>query len=104
MTTMTKAHLSLPSWRGTLYQVNRGDPEEAVAFVRSKKPRLLVGGKETWLPARVELVVLEENLIPEEAHWLAHALTQACADVMELDAQYPAHTPAEAMTDGPQTT
>jgi hypothetical protein len=55
----------------------------------------LVGGQEIWLPARVELVVFEENLILDEARWLAHALAQAWADVMELEAQYPAHTPAE---------
>ena len=96
MTPMTKAHLNLPSWRGTLYQVNRGEPEKAVAFVRSKKPRLWVGGEESWLPARVELVVLEENLILDEARYLAHALTEACADIEALDAKYPAHTPAEA--------
>lgn len=96
MTSMTKAHLNLPSWRGTLYQVNRGDPPVPVAFVRSKKLRLLVGGKETWLPARVELVVLEENLILDEARWLAYALGEAFADVTLLDAEYPAHTSAEA--------
>jgi hypothetical protein len=96
MTPMTKAHLNLPSWRGTLYQVNRGESEQPVAFVRSKKPRLLVGGMETWLPARVELVVLEENLILDEARWLALALTEAYADLVSLDAKYPAHTPAEA--------
>lgn len=95
MTPMTKAHLNLPSWRGTLYQVNRGESEQPVAFVRSKKPRLLVGGMETWLPARVELVVLEENLILDEAHLLAVALSQACDDIEGLDAKYPAHTPAE---------
>ena len=98
---MTKTHLNLPSWRGTEYQVNRQD--EPVALVRSRKPRLLVGGVESWLPARVEVVVYEE-LTLAEALWLAQALTEACADVTLLDAEYPAHTPAEAMTDGPQTT
>lgn len=94
MTPMTKAHLNLPTWRGTLYQVNRGDPPEAVAFVRSKKPRLLVGGKETWLPARIEVAVLEENLSVDEARCLAYALSEASEDVRHLDAEYPAGTGA----------
>lgn len=92
MTAMTKTNLNRPTWRGTEYLLRQ---EEPVALVRSKKPRLLVGGKETWLPARAEVIVYEE-LTLDGALWLKQAVTEACADLIRLDADYPANTPAEA--------
>jgi hypothetical protein len=100
---MRTASLNLPSWRGTLYQIDRVAPVSVAAYVRSKKPRLLVGGKETWLPARIEVAVLEESLTVDEARCLAYALSAASDDVRHFDTEYPAGTEARPAPPPDQT-
>lgn len=94
MTPLRTASMNLPTWRGTLYQIDRVDPINIAAYVRAKKPRLLIGGNETWLPACVQVAVLEDKLTVDEARCLAFALSAACDDVRHLDADYPAGTEA----------